>query len=157
MCALIFFRITLAFIIIQFSRYQEFMFHMNSAELLRNSPGSCFPFTLLLLNQNSLTWWAQVDSNHRPHAYQACALTTWAMSPFFWSDLRLPSKLHNLVPIPLPFSRWWRWGGSNSWPPACKAGALPAELHPQILQGSGYAAFFPLYSLFEDPFMDPQN
>ena len=21
------------------------------------------------------TWWAQVDSNHRPHAYQACALT----------------------------------------------------------------------------------
>ena len=28
---------------------------------------------------------------------------------------------------------WWRWGESNSWPPACKAGALPAELHPQIL------------------------
>ena len=21
------------------------------------------------------SWWAQVDSNHRPHAYQACALT----------------------------------------------------------------------------------
>ena len=27
-------------------------------------------------------WWAQVDSNHRPHAYQACALTNWAMSPY---------------------------------------------------------------------------
>ena len=27
-------------------------------------------------------WWAQMDSNHRPHAYQACALTNWAMSPF---------------------------------------------------------------------------
>ena len=26
-------------------------------------------------------WWAQMDSNHRPHAYQACALTSWAMSP----------------------------------------------------------------------------
>ena len=26
---------------------------------------------------------------------------------------------------------WWRWTGSNRWPPACKAGALPAELHPQ--------------------------
>ena len=26
---------------------------------------------------------------------------------------------------------WWRWGESNSWPPACKAGALPTELHPQ--------------------------
>ena len=29
-----------------------------------------------------LCWWAQMDSNHRPHAYQACALTNWAMSPF---------------------------------------------------------------------------
>ena len=28
---------------------------------------------------------------------------------------------------------WWRWGESNSWPPACKAGALPAELHPHII------------------------
>ena len=25
--------------------------------------------------------WAQVDSNHRPRAYQARALTSWAMSP----------------------------------------------------------------------------
>ena len=25
---------------------------------------------------------------------------------------------------------WWRWAGSNCRPPACKAGALPAELHP---------------------------
>ena len=25
---------------------------------------------------------------------------------------------------------WWRLGGSNPWPPACKAGALPAELSP---------------------------
>ena len=24
----------------------------------------------------------------------------------------------------------WRWWDSNSWPPACKAGALPTELHP---------------------------
>jgi hypothetical protein len=27
---------------------------------------------------------------------------------------------------------WWRWTGSNRRPPACKAGALPAELHPQL-------------------------
>ena len=26
---------------------------------------------------------------------------------------------------------WWRWAGSNRWPPACKAGALPTELHPR--------------------------
>ena len=31
-------------------------------------------------------WWAQMDSNHRPHAYQACALTTWAMRPFLFSS-----------------------------------------------------------------------
>ena len=34
-------------------------------------------------------WWAQVDSNHRPHAYQACALTTWAMSPFSYLAVSL--------------------------------------------------------------------
>jgi hypothetical protein len=26
-------------------------------------------------------WWAQMESNHRPHGYQPCALTIWAMSP----------------------------------------------------------------------------
>ena len=30
------------------------------------------------------------------------------------------------------FVRWWRWWDSNPWPPACRAGALPAELHPHI-------------------------
>ena len=30
------------------------------------------------------------------------------------------------------FKMWWRLAGSNRWPPACKAGALPAELNPQI-------------------------
>ena len=33
------------------------------------------------------TWWAWEDSNLRPHAYQACALTTWATSPCFWFTL----------------------------------------------------------------------
>ena len=30
-----------------------------------------------------------------------------------------------------PQARWWRRSGSNRRPPACKAGALPAELRPQ--------------------------
>ena len=78
------------------------------------------------------SWWAQVDSNHRPHAYQACALTTWAMRPFGFQCLFVP-----LCSLPkVSFERWWRWGGSNSWPPACKAGALPAELHPHCLTSS---------------------
>ena len=29
--------------------------------------------------------------------------------------------------------KWWRLAGSNRWPPACKAGALPAELNPHII------------------------
>ena len=70
------------------------------------------------------SWWAQVDSNHRPRAYQARALTTWAMSPF--SFLRCISS-HSRS---LTFRSWWRWWESNPWPPACRAGALPAELHP---------------------------
>ena len=78
------------------------------------------------------SWWAQVDSNHRPHAYQACALTTWAMRPFGFQCLFVP--LCSLLKVSL--ERWWRWGGSNSWPPACKAGALPAELHPHCLTSS---------------------
>ena len=40
--------------------------------------------------------------------------TTWAMRP---------SKM----------DKWWRLRESNPWPPACKAGALPAELNPRIL------------------------
>ena len=28
---------------------------------------------------------------------------------------------------------WWRWRESNPWPPACRAGALPAELHPHFI------------------------
>ena len=44
----------------------------------------------------------------------------------------------------LEFAWWWRWGESNSWPPACKAGALPAELHPRLIYHFG---LFPLHYL----------
>ena len=68
----------------------------------------------------SKDWWAKMDSNHRPHDYQSYALASWAIGPF-----------------------WWRLAGSNRWPPACKAGALPAELNPQIfpifLQGTSFS------------------
>ena len=51
----------------------------------------------------------------------------------FASDCSFLSRLDFLRLFSLSSSLWWRWGGSNSWPPACKAGALPAELHPQVL------------------------
>lgn len=34
-------------------------------------------------------------------------------------------------------TRWWSWTGSNRRPPACKAGALPAELQPLIMCHGG--------------------
>ena len=33
--------------------------------------------------------------------------------------------------------KWWRRTGSNRRPPACKAGALPAELRPHTMVGQG--------------------
>ena len=37
--------------------------------------------TFSFFSKKKSKWWAQMDSNHRPHAYQACALTTWAIDP----------------------------------------------------------------------------
>ena len=76
-------------------------------------------FSMINLFSLIREWLAQVDSNHRPRAYQARALTTWAMRHYGY--LRFLSSLKYL---------WWRWWESNPWPPACRAGALPAELHP---------------------------
>ena len=47
------------------------------------------------------SWWAQVDSNHRPRAYQARALTPWAMSPWCFS-------VHLVYSLTLPFRRLCR-------------------------------------------------
>ena len=92
-------------------------------------------------------WSVWMDSNHRPHAYQACALTTWATNRYSLAQLVsvLPSCLSllslceewivkseevNLLRFAVKI--WWRWWGSNPWPPACRAGALPAELYPRL-------------------------
>ena len=41
------------------------------------SLSACFDFSVQpsLMAADTVGWWAQVESNHRPHAYQACALT----------------------------------------------------------------------------------
>ena len=46
------------------------------------------PFRSLLWSNYllSLKWWAKMDSNHRPHDYQSCALASWAIGPY-WSLL----------------------------------------------------------------------
>ena len=44
----------------------------------------------------SKLWWAWVDLNHRPHAYQACALTNWATGPLLWSFFTLSAALQSV-------------------------------------------------------------
>ena len=63
------------------------------------------------------SWRPGTGSNRRPLAWQASVLTSWTTGP-----------------------RWWEQQGSNLWPPACKAGALPAELCSQILAVSTTAS-----------------
>ena len=52
-----------------------------------------------------MKWLAQVDSNHRPRAYQARALTTWAMSQYvaFGSDICSAGEI----------TLWWNPYGWN--------------------------------------------
>ena len=59
-----------------------------------------------------LNWRPGRDSNPRPPAWQAGILTSWTTRPHF---------------------KWWDQQGSNLWPPACKAGALPAELWSHLI------------------------
>ena len=62
-----------------------------------NSPPDCCQepaFESILMNSLSLKpfasdhhflflkWWAKMDSNHRPHDYQSCALASWAIGPY---------------------------------------------------------------------------
>ena len=39
-------------------------------------------FFSLIVNCQLKKWWAKMDSNHRPHDYQSCALASWAIGPF---------------------------------------------------------------------------
>ena len=95
-------------------------------------------------------WWAQVDSNHRPCAYQAHALTTWAMSPYTRSSTYPFRYASDSIHLYQFYSSYWlrpavafRLGGDDGArtrePPACKAGALPTELHPHVSPPSRFS------------------
>ena len=89
---------------------------------------------------SSIKWWAEMDSKiqrlirlyvslHFIHVVFNNMVGWNGLEP---STSRLSAECSNQLsyqPI------WWRWTGSNRWPPACKAGALPAELHPHLFPG----------------------
>ena len=72
------------------------------------------PFGLVFMKFRSIKEWAWEDSNFRPHAYQACALTGWATSP--WA-LRRSTGVPSLSTyyIYVTSFRMWQsfWGGGH--------------------------------------------
>ena len=71
------------------------------------------------------TWWAQVDSNHRPRAYQARALTCWAMSPF-----SLPMYLVHLFAIFVKLSLLVEMMGFEPMTPCLQGRCSPSWATP---------------------------
>ena len=71
--------------------------------------------------------------------YPKCAFDRWidyTLKENFTSSRLLKNENYTylkLVPYINAVNReWWRMTGSNRRPPACKAGALPAELIPRF-------------------------
>ena len=44
-----------------------------------------------------LNWWAEKDSNFRPHPYQGCALTNWATGPHARETLNLRREMRTVT------------------------------------------------------------
>ena len=75
-----------------------------------------------------------ISNSHRLRLIDLRSISSRAFAQSkFCSDQSIASKLASLVPQKFWLCSLlsWRWRDSNSWPPACKAGALPTELHPQ--------------------------
>ena len=61
-----------------------------------------------ILNYKENCWWAAVDSNHRPLAYQASALTSWASSPYHNSRINDCRTVIHFQPKWLKSRQWKR-------------------------------------------------
>ena len=88
---------------------------------------SLFGFQWSFTYQQTLVrcWWAQVDSNHRPRAYQARALTCWAMSPF-----SLPMYLVHLFAIFLKLALLVEMMGFEPMTPCLQGRCSPSWATP---------------------------
>ena len=77
-----------------FIRLSSFMFPRNSMKphLFPSASFRPLPFLMMFQSISCLKWWAKMDSNHRPHDYQSCALASWAIGPY-----QLPHQVHLLL------------------------------------------------------------
>ena len=92
-----------------------------------------------------------------------CLLELYKLSFILWfvcfSDVLNISLKNFQLSLCMKFSRYilnsfavqWRRWDSNSWPPACKAGALPTELHPHWLSPLFKKAFASSFFLIRQP------
>ena|GEM_PF-4251145 len=87
-----------------------------------------------------LKWSGWQDLNLRPSAPKADALPSCATSRNLCGS---PTRTRTwnegfkglCATITPSANMWWRWTGSNRRPDACKAPALPTELHPHYICG----------------------
>ena len=63
---------------------------------------------------------------------------------FFTIGVEVPRLRGTSPRLGVGTADWWRWWGSNPWPPACRAGALPAELHPRFRVAFAFSKIFKL-------------
>ena len=63
-------------------------------------------------------------------SHNCIIITMFSFQGAFFESLLQETQWNILLKVFQSISCWWRVPGSNRWPPACKAGALPAELTP---------------------------
>ena len=64
----------------------------------------------------------------------ASIITMFSFQGAFFEFLFQETQWNKLFTCFSQSLEWWRVPGSNRWPPACKAGALPAELTPHVVE-----------------------
>ena len=67
-------------------------------------------------------------------------IESWFLSTFFHQNLSV-WNFQGAMNLHYPAKIQWRRRDSNSWPPACKAGALPTELRPHVGEGFQLSLF----------------
>ena len=74
-------------------------------------------------------FWTHLVSHSTPYLWHCLVRFGFCLFPIAWC---VSNSLRTFPEHASGACRWWRWRESNPWPPACRAGALPAELHPHI-------------------------